>query len=219
MALAGERVARHVMCDWALRALLAETPKTGGPTRKVDGSRGFFVEYLRYWHPLFNRRDVDGTSVDVKVFPDDCGEVLAFVHGEWRRCELRDGGYDFAGRSRRQIEMAVAVLRQQHRIGRSRAARGVNAKIIGAFLSQLGDTEAECAIKLQNLRDQENALAAASAPLSDDPPHLRLAAVDGKPVDASDAAASPSKRPASQVPSGELPPCIDFDQLEALDED
>ena len=166
MALAGERVARHVMCDLALRALLAETPKSGGTTRKVDGSHGVFVDYLWYWHPVFNRGDVAGTSVEVKVFPDDCGEILAFVHGEWRRCELRDGGYDFAGRSRRQIEMAVAVLRQQHRMGRSRAARQANAKIIGAFLAHLGDTEAECAIKRQNLLDQENALAAASAPLA-----------------------------------------------------
>ena len=219
MALAGERVARHVMCDLALRALLAETPKSGGPTRKVDGSRGIFVEYLRYWHPLFNRGDVAGTSVEVRVFPDDCGVVLARVHGEWRRCELRDGGYDFAGRSRRQIEMAVAVLRQQHRIGRSRAACLANAKIIGAFLAHLGETEAECAIKLQNLRDQENALAAASAPLAADASPLRLAAVDGKPVGPSDVVAPPSQRSASQAASAALPECIDFDDLEALDED
>ena len=219
MAVAGERVAKHVFFDLALRALLAETPKTGGPTRKVDGSRGVFVEYLSYWHPLFNRRDVDGISVDVKVFPDDCGEVLAVVHGELRRCQLSDGGYDFAGRSRRQIEMAVAVLREQHRIGRSRAARRANAEIIGAFLSHLGDTEAECAIKVQNLRDQENAIAAASAPLAPDAPQLRLAAVDGKPVGSSDVVVHPSERSASQPPSGELPECIDFDGLEALDED
>ena len=217
MALAGERVARHVMFDLALRALLAETPRTGGPTRKVDGGHGVFVEYLWYWHSLFNRGDVGGTSVEVQVFPDDCGVVLARVHGEWRRCQLSDGGYDFAGRSRRQIEMAVAVLREQHRIGRSRAARRANAKIIGAFLSDLGETEAECAIKLQNLRDQENALAAASAALAADASHLRLAAVDGKPVGASDVAAS--KRPASQTPSAELPECIDFDELDVLDGD
>ena len=213
MALAGERVARHVMCDRALRALLAETPKSGGRTRKVDGSRGVFVEYLWYWHPVFSHRGLDGASVDVKVFADDCGEVLAFVHGEWRRCELRDGGYDYAGRSRRQIEMAVAVLRQQHRIGRSRAASRANAKVIGAFLSHLGDTQDELEIKLQNLRDQENALAAASAPLDPDAPRLRLAVVDGKPVGSSDAADPPSKRPASQRPSADLPECIDFDAL------
>ena len=219
MAVAGERVARHVVDDFALRALLAETPKAGGSTRDVDRSHGVFLDYLWYWHPLFNRGDVSGTSVEVKVFPDDCGEVLAFVHGEWRRCELRDGGYDFAGRSRRQIQMAVAVLREQHKIGRSRAARRANAKIIGAFLSHLGDTEAECAIKLQNLRDQENALAAASAPLAADAPQLRLAAVDGKPVGASDVVGPPSKRSALSPSSAELPECIDFDELAALDED
>ena len=219
MALAGERVARHVMFDLALRALLAETPKSGGPTRKVDGSHGVFVEYLWYWHPLFSRRDVHGTSVEVKVFPDDCGHVLAFVHGEWRRCELRDGGFDFAGRSRRQIEMAVKVLREQHKIGRSRAARLANAKIIGAFLSHLGDTEAECAIKLQNLRDQENALAGAAAPLVDGPAGPRLATVDGARVGPSDAGIRRSGSSASQLPLRELPECVDFEALRSLDED
>ena len=217
MAVAGERVARHVVVDLALRALLAESPHCGGPTRRVDGSRGVFVGYLWYWHPVFSQRALHGTPVEVKVFPDDCGEILALVHGEWRRCHVVDGGADLAGRSWRQIEMVIQVLRAQHKVGRSRAAQRINAKVIGAFLADLGETEEELAVQRQVLLDQENALATASAHLSPDGAQLRLAAVDGEPVDPSDGA-DPSSAPCA--PHRKPPPnYLDFDTLESLDED
>ena len=211
-AVAGQRVARHVVVDLVLRALLAETPKTGGRTRRVDGSRGVFVGYLWFWHPQFNRRDVAGTSVEVKVFPDDCGEILSLVRGEWLRCHIVDGGADLAGRSWRQIQMTIDVVRRQHQIGRSRSTQRLNAKVIGAFLANLGETEAELAIKRQALLDQENTFARAAPPSSTDAPQLRLAAVDGKPVDRSHAAADPS------VASADSVEYIDYDSLDSLDE-
>ena len=216
-AIAGERVARHVVFDLALRALLAETPKTGGPKREVDGSRGVFMRYLRYWHPQFNRDDVTATSVDVKVFPDDCGEILVLVRGEWQRCHIVDGGADLAGRSWRQIQMSIEVLREQHKIGRSRSTQRINAKVIGGFLARLGETEAELAIKRQALLDQENALARAFAPPSTDASQLRLVAVDGKSVPRSDRSASSPASRASQSSADDVE-CIDFDDLDSLDE-
>ena len=201
MAVAAERVARHVVNDLALRALLSERPKHGGFTRKVQSSHGLFVQYLWYWHDLFDRGDVVNTYVEVKILPGDCGEVLAYVHGEWRRCAFKDGGADLAGRSWKQIELVIQALRAQHKVGRSRATQRINAKTIAGFLAELGDSEADCAIKRQALLDAENALAEASAPLHVDSPKLRLATVDGKPTrtggdpaQASETSQSPPRR-------------------------
>ena len=217
MAVAGERVARRVVVDLATRALLSETPKYGGAIRKVDGARGVFAGYLWYWHALFNRGDVAGTRVEVKVFPDECGEVLAFVHGKWRRCQLVDGGYDFAGRSRKQIAMVIDELRKRHQIGRSRDTQRINAKAIGAFLARLGDTEAECAIRRQTLLDRENAHAKASAPLAATPPGPRLASVDGELTQPAADPPPSSERPASSPADAPEPPNVDFDRLEPID--
>ena len=217
MAVAGERVARYVIDDLALRALLCETPKHGRSTRKVDGSRGVFVDYLWYWHPLMERRDVAGTSVEVKVFPDECGQLLAYVLGEWRRCQLVDGGADLAGRSRKQIELVIQVLRAQHQVGRSRDTQRINAKTVGALLADLRDSESECAIKRQILLDRENALAITSAPLPVGSAQLRLAVVDGKPIVAGGDQALQSD-PSGLPPTPESPSLdIDFDDLEPID--
>ena len=214
MAVAGERVAHHVIVDLALRAILSETSPSGCPTRKVDVSRGVFIGYLWYWHRLFKRGDVAGTSVEVKVFPDDCGEVLAVVRGEWRRCQLVDGGADLAGRSWRQIQLVVEELRERHRIGRSQKTRYINAKTIGAFLTHLDAQHAESeAILRQILLDRENALAAASAPLA---PRLRLAAVDGEPTPVSSNTTGPSGEPRSSPSDQPTSPDIDFDKLEPI---
>ena len=218
MAVAGERAVRRVVVDMALRATLSETPKHGGPTRKVDGSRGVFLEYLWYWHPLFERGDVARTSVEVKVFPDDCGQVLAFVHGAWRRCDLIDGGADLAGRSRKQIAMVVAEVRKRHQLGRSRDTQRINAKTIGAFLATLGDTEAECAISRQALLDRENAHATASVPLPAARPAPRLVSVDGQLTQPVADSPPSSDATASLSPDAPAPLNLDFDQLEPIDD-
>ena len=218
MAVAGERVRWRVVGDLALRALLAETPKCGGTTRKVDGARGVFLGYLWYWHALFNHGDVAGTRVEVKVFPDECGEILARVRGQWRRCALVDGDYDFAGRSRHQIAMVIEELRTRHQIGRSRDTQRINAKAIGAFLARLGDTEAECAIKRRALLDRENADARASAPFTvAAPSRPRLAAVDGELTEPADEPPLQSTPAESSGADSAAVGSVDPDKLEVID--
>ena len=134
LAWGGERVARFVADDAALRILLAWTPKA--PQRRVDPVRGVTIEYLRYWHDDFAAGDVAGHSVPVKLDPLDCAVAFARVRGRWVSCRLVDGAADLAGRSRKQIRLAVQQLRAQRRVGAR--GRDINAARAGRVSSRCG---------------------------------------------------------------------------------
>ena len=153
----GERAARYVRADAALRVLLAVTPDGG--TRKVDPVRGITIDHLRYWHQDFSRGDVGGSAVLVKVDPLDCALAFAWVRGRWVNCALADGDADLGGRSRKQVALGVKELREQHRAGGQ--ARDVNALALGRFMREV-DAKGELA--RQMLRDAEARAVSSSEP-------------------------------------------------------
>lgn len=163
LGFSGERLARYVKPDEALRVLLAPRPE--GETRKVDPVRGTTISHLRYWHKKFEAGDIAGTNVPVKIDPGDCGVAFARVRGEWVTCVLDDGDADLSGRSWKQIDLAVKEIRGQRRAGAR--ARPVNARILGRFLRQ---TDLQGMLARQIERDAEARPISLSRPLSVESP-------------------------------------------------
>lgn len=207
----GQRVARHVPCDDALRIVLAQTPR--GSTRQVDSVRGIVIDYLRFWHDDFQFGDVAGTEVPVKVDLADCSIAFAYVRRRWITCRLTDGDADLYGRSWRQIQLAVGALRQRRRAGR--AARTINAAVIGRFLRDLDRAEHD-ALACQIVRDAE--ARSASAPTSAASSELRLVARDGALCDPEPGSDPPSAS-AGVVGATADDALFSFDDLESFDVD
>ncbi len=200
----GERATRYVRADAALRVLLAVTPDGG--TRRVDPVRGIPVNRLRYWHQDFARGDVSGSTVLVKVDPLDCAVAYASVRGRWVTCSLADGEADLAGRSRKQISLAVKELRELHRAGGQ--ARDINALALGCFLREV-DAKGELA--RQMLRDAEARAVSSSEPLPSltSTPNLRLVKTDTAQPVSPDVSSSETSPPSS-------PSVLGVDDLEDL---
>ena len=207
----GQRVARYVPCDDALRILLAQTPR--GMTRQVDSVRGIVIDYLRFWHDDFQFGDVAAASVPVKLDLADCSVAFAYVRSRWITCRLADGDADLHGRSWRQILLAVEVLRQRRRAGR--AARTINAAVIGRFLRDL-DQQEHAALARQIARDAE--ARPASLPASTASSELRLVARDGALCDQEPASGSPIASDSSASSGADDAP-FSFDDLESFDVD
>ena len=192
----GERLARYVRADFALRILLAQPPPRGD-TRKVDLVRGVVVDYLRYWHDDFEYGDVAGTDVPVKLDVVDCSIAFAYVRKRWAVCRLTDGDADLHGRSWRQVRMAIEALRAQRRAGR--ASRSINAELIGAFLR---DADEQGDIALQAARDAE-AVGLGLAPDGSAASSVRLVASDGVCTDGAPPALSGPGVPEPPGPSAD----------------
>ena len=205
----GQRVARYVSCDDALRILLAQTPR--GVTRQVDSVRGIVIDYLRFWHDDFQFGDVAATSVPVKLDLADCSVAFAYVRSRWITCRLADGDADLHGRSWRQIQLAVEVLRQRRRAGR--AARTINAALIGRFLRDL-DQQEHAALARQIARDAEARPASPSASAVSS--ELRLVARDGALCDQEPTSGSPIASDSSTSSGADEAP-FSFDDLESFD--
>ena len=200
----GERPVRCVRADSALRVLLAVTPDGG--TRKVDPVRGIPVDRLRYWHRDFARGDVAGSAVHVKVDPLDGTVVFAWVRGHWVPCPLAEGGADLAGRSRKQVVLAIKELREQHRDGAQ--ARDVNALDLGRFLREV---EAKGALARQMARDAEaRAVSSRESPPPPAPtPNIRLVKTDVPQPSATDVSSS-------ETSSSSCPTVVGVDDPEDL---
>ena len=211
LARDGERVARYVPCDESLRILLAQTIR--GITRQVDSVRGVVIDYLRFWHDDFQFGDVAGTSVRVKVDPADCSVAFAYVRGRWITCRLADGDADLHGRSWRQIQLAVEALRQRRRAGR--AARTINAAVIGRFLRDL-DHQEHAALARQIARDAE-ARSASAAPSETAGARRPAAPEDALRAEVAPSGAPPASGGAASSPVDEPP--LRFDDLESFDVD
>ena len=197
-------------------------------TRRVDPVRGIVIDYLPYWHDDFQYRDVARTSVPVKIDVADCSVAFARVRGRWVTCGLTAGDADLYGRSWRQIRLAIESLHEQRR--RGRAARPMNAELIGGFLLECDDR----GVALQAARDAEarlrsvctcprTACAGAEATTGALPFRLRatpLVAQDAAlPAPAADAASAvrPSSGQGVEPPASTIDNEPDYDQLETFD--
>ena len=137
-ALSGDRPSRYVAFNNDLAVVLAQPPDHG-TTRHVGRTRGIVVGYLRFWHDDFKYGDVYGTNVPVKVNPFNCSEVFAYVRRRWVTCRLVDGDADLAGRSWKQIELAVEEI--SARRGVSPKSLVVNARVLGRFFREVEHSE------------------------------------------------------------------------------
>ena len=211
LARDGQRVARYVHCDEALRILLAQTPR--GLTRHVDSVRGIVIDYLRFWHDDCQFGDVAATSVSVKLDLADCSVAFAYVRNRWITCRLADGDADLHGRSWRQIHLAVEALRQRRRAGR--AARTINAAVIGQFLRDL-DRQEHAALARQIAREAEAGSASLPAPKA--ARDLRLVVSDGARCAADAGSDPPSGSDGSDTSSADEA-LFSFDDLDLFDVD
>ena len=201
VTLSGVRARRYVANDEALRVLLAMTPEGG--TRKVDLVRGIVISYLRYWCDDFGLDDVAGSTVPVKVDPSDCSVVFAYVRKRWQTCRLADGDADFAGRTWKQVHLAVQELVARRRAGAQ--GREINARILGRFLQE---TDLEGKLGRQQRRDAEARLTGLSPSSDGATPQLRLVQDNGSvssPDDARQGRTSPPPSPLILVPDDDDP--------------
>ena len=148
-ALSGDRPSRYVAFDDSLKMLLAQPPGNG-TTRRVSRTRGIVVDYLRFWNDDFKYGDVHGTNVLVKINPVNCSEAFAYVRRRWVTCRLVDGDADLAGRSWKQIELAVEEI--SARRGVSPKSLVFNARILGRFFREVEHSEQ---LRRQIRREQE----------------------------------------------------------------
>ena len=170
LARSGERIARFVPYDLALRISLAQDVDRGGK-RTVSEVRGVLAGYLRYWHPLFQFGDVAGSRVPFKLDPLDASIAFAFVRREWRVCQLLEQDVDLCGRSWKQIKSAVAELRERRRSARRAKNDPITVRTIGEFLCRL---DHQGALAEQIIRDRERLLIRAARPEAAGGSHLHL---------------------------------------------
>ena len=215
-ARSGERVARFVPYDLALRISLAQDVDRGGE-RTVSGVRGVVAGYLRYWNPLFQFGDVAGSRVLFRLDPLDASIAFAFVRREWRVCKLLEQDVDLYGRSWKQIKLAVAELRERRRSARRAKNDPITVRMIGEFLCKL---DHKGAIAEQIMRDRERLLIQAARPAAAGDSQLHL--VSNNPLPArGPLGTSQSLNQAVDSKSAEPLPDIpdDFDDLEPFDVD
>ena len=205
---AGERVRRHVRCDEALRILLACSARP--PIRTVDPGRGLTLSYLRYWHGSFAGGDVSGRSVEVKIDPADCSVVFARVGGQWVTCDLVEARADLAGRSWRQIELAIREYREQYRS--AARCRRLNASVLAQLFREV-DCAAETELARQIHRDAEQAVTPGQVDSSRIDAAASLQVIDGGRSDGGSRGRAPPSRCAAPIEHE-----VDFDALEPFDE-
>ena len=64
-------------------------PTAKGRPRLIDPSRGVYVNYRYYGHPLLASLALGGSTAVVKPLPFDPGSVLVFMKGQWLMCRAR----------------------------------------------------------------------------------------------------------------------------------
>lgn len=167
LARTGQRSHRLIADDESFRMLTLPTTLKG--EARVQPGHGVKINYLYYWNELFQRPDVEGTSVPVRYDPFDAGTAYAFVRGQWVVC--RSQHYlVFQGHSERELQRATVELRRHHQLHAGQFS--ITAHRLADFLTSLEGREA---LLLQQLRDHEaqgRSLSSTgkSAPSSEDGP-------------------------------------------------
>lgn len=80
----GVRLHRMRRYDDILSVLM---PTARGRPRVIDPTRGVYVNYRFYGHPLLSHLGSAGATAMVKPIPFDPGSVLAFLKGNWVVCK------------------------------------------------------------------------------------------------------------------------------------
>ena len=89
-------------------------PSTPKGTATVNSNTGIQINNIRYWHDGFRNPEVAGKPVEVRLDPENCGVVYAFVSGRWVQC-FSQYHEMLNGRSLREIAMASRELRARNR--------------------------------------------------------------------------------------------------------
>ena len=89
-------------------------PSTPKGTATVNPNTGIQINNIRYWHDGFRNPEVAGKPVEVRLDPENCGVVYAFVSGRWVQC-FSQYHETLSGRSRREIAMASREMRARDR--------------------------------------------------------------------------------------------------------
>ena len=162
----GARHARHIRFEDVDVRMRLKQSVNGDGRRKVEAGRGIHVQYLRYWHPDFDRDDVAGTRVETKLDAADSSIVYARVLGEWVTCELAELRQELTGMSRRRLQVAIDEFRQLRK--QAKESERLDAVIFGDFLRETQDTEKR--LLLEQQEREERALVAPERPEGQDPP-------------------------------------------------
>ena len=156
----GTRYARYIRFDNVDVRMRLKLSVSGDGRRQVDSGHGISIQYLRYWHPDFDRDDVAGTRVEAKVDAADCSIVYARVLGEWKTCELVELREELAGMSTRRLQIAIAEFRQLRK--QANDSTRFDAVEFGDFLRQTRATEKR--LLLEQQEREERAVAALESP-------------------------------------------------------
>lgn len=188
----GERRHQVVPDDETFRLLTSPAPRGG--TAQVQPGRGVKLHYIYYWATAMQDPAVEQTRVPVRYDPFDISHAYAYIGGRWVECI---GEYHtlLHRHSERELLLASAELRQQHRVHQQHYQ--LTARALAEFLQS---AEAAATLRDQRLRDAE--LRAVLAPAATDP-SVPAALPPPAPASVPEPAA-PAARPA----------CPPFDELE-----
>ncbi|MYD92913.1 MAG: transposase family protein [Chloroflexi bacterium] len=183
--------------DWDFQVSLLPPWKRQGGTAKVGKKTGIQVGHLRYWHPGMARASVVGTRVPVKIFPDHAGTVAACLEPDandrerqgWVLCRVRHRYKTFKDCTRRQLELAIRILRLND-------VEKISMRILGELLERV---HADARLARQRRRD--------AARLRRNPgrPPLRLVEPEAGPEPVADAPAPDDEPPPSGASWDDVP--------------
>jgi len=139
----------HRIIPYNRSFIIRTLPTTRKGVAKVNSNSGIQIEYLRYWHDSFREPDIAGTSIPVRLDPDDSGVIYAFVRNVWVICKS-DMYTTFKGRSRKEVRNATQELNKNNSI--SNKKRLLSANRIAIFLRKAEEIEG---MSLQRAKDQE----------------------------------------------------------------
>ena len=113
-------------------------PSTPKGTATVNPNTGIQINNIRYWHDGFRNPEVTGKSVEVRLDPENCGVVYAFVSGRWVQC-FSQYHETLNGRSLREIAMASREVRSRNRTFSK--SKKVSARELALFIEGANQQE------------------------------------------------------------------------------
>jgi transposase InsO family protein len=145
LSQSGLRPHRLIVFDDQFQTFTLPTTPKGMAT--VRPNLGLKINYIYYWADALRDPQLEQTKVPVRYDPFDASVAYAYIKGRWVQC-IAEHYAAFRGRSERELMLAAAELRQQHRQhGRHFA---LTARQLAAFLDSV---EAEEVLLQQRLRD------------------------------------------------------------------
>lgn len=170
LAHAGERIARHIAVDDALRLVLSET--VPGKTRMVRKKNGpISVLNGRFHHRSFGDMDVVGQDLSVRRCAGDASVVYVFLPHlkRWETARRIDGSLDLGGLSWSQARALQLEADRQRFIGRVAVWNGTNADqvvdlLLALDLEEYRALERRMEIDAEQLEETQQHVGAARDP-------------------------------------------------------